>query len=167
MTTTPSPLLLIAFLFELRDLDLDRECLDDLAGGGRDSGCADDRRNRGEDTTDPLRVDSNLACRIEVQQNETGGASTAASAAIRTSIRVSTSRLAIESAVMRASRSRTGASFVDSVMVLPFVQRCPQNSPSYDPIPEAQPAASPRSSESDKTGAVAPPTLTRSANHLI
>ena len=68
MTTTPPPLHLIAFLFELRDLDLHRECLHDLAGGGRDSGCSDNRRNGGEDTTDPLGVDSNLACRVEVQQ---------------------------------------------------------------------------------------------------
>jgi hypothetical protein len=54
---------------------------------------------------------------------ETGGASTAASAAMRTSASVSTSRLdaAIESAVMLLSRSRTGASLVNSDIVLPFV----------------------------------------------
>src|SRR6266496_4711735 len=52
---------------------------------------------------------------------ETGGASTATSAAIRTSINVSASRLdaSIESAVMLARRSRTGVSMVCSGMGSP------------------------------------------------
>ena len=51
---------------------------------------------------------------------ETGGASTAASAAMRTSISVSGSRsdAASDSAVMLASKSRTGVSVVVSAMWL-------------------------------------------------
>ena len=53
---------------------------------------------------------------------ETVGASTATSAAMRTSISVSGSRLdaSSDSAVMLASRSRTGVSVVDSAMVSSF-----------------------------------------------
>ena len=56
---------------------------------------------------------------------ETGGASTATSAAMRTSMSVCSSRFVAssEDAVMSFSRSRSGAPFVDWAMVRPFVQR--------------------------------------------
>ena len=66
--TAPGGGLLLALRLEVCDLDRDVEGIDDLACRGRDSGCADDRCDRGKHTADLLGVDSDLACRFEVQQ---------------------------------------------------------------------------------------------------
>jgi hypothetical protein len=67
---------------------------------------------------------------LRLRRYETDGASTATSAAMRTSNSVSGSRLdaSSESAVMLARRSRTGVSLVESAMVVvPFVRGCSQD----------------------------------------
>ena len=114
------------FVLELGDLDLERDRLDDVARRGRDAGGADDRSDRGEDAADLLGVDSGRPAAPRFSAYETGGASTAASAAMRTSMSVSGSRpeASIESAVMLASRSRTGVSVVESAMVPSFRCSC-------------------------------------------
>ena len=111
-----------AVIVEIRDLYLDGERLDDVAGRGRDPGRADDRRDRGEDAADPLGIEAASAAASRFITYEIGGASTAASAAMRTSMSRSGSRFeaATESAVMLASRSRTGASPVESGIGAPF-----------------------------------------------
>ncbi len=111
------------FVLELGDLDRDLERRGDRDRRGRDAGSADDRCDRGEDAADLLGVDARLApAARRLSRYEAGGASTATSAAMRTSISASGSRLeaSTESAVMLASRSRTGVSVVGSAMVLSF-----------------------------------------------
>ena len=105
-------LLPLASLGDLGDLEVDLERLDDLPGRGRDPRCTDDRGDRGKDTADPSASMPTSPAAPRFIRYETGGASTATSAAMRTSMSVSRSRLdaAIEAAVIPARRSRTGVS---------------------------------------------------------
>jgi hypothetical protein len=129
-------------LGDLRDLEFDRQRLDDLPGRGRDARGADNRGNaaRTPRTRSASRPTSPATSRFI--RYETGDASTATSAAMRTSMSVSGSRLdaAIEAAVIPASRSRTGVSstgvsLVGAAMMLLFVRRS-----SSEPFVRSHPA---------------------------
>src|SRR6476469_10501567 len=52
---------------QLGDLDFDGERFDDLCGGRRDTCGTDDRCYRGEYTADPVAVDAEIRCGLEVQ----------------------------------------------------------------------------------------------------
>ena len=111
---------LLVLLVELRELDLDASALTMLPAADA---------TRAVPTIGAIAARTPRTCSASIPTSlaasrfsmyETGGASTATSAAMRTSISVSGSRFdaAIDSAVMLASRSRTGVSVVDSAMVL-------------------------------------------------
>ena len=93
----------------------------DVAGCRRDAGRPDDRGDCRKNAPNLLGVDLEDACSRQIEGIRAGGASTAMSAAMRTSINVSASRLdaSIEAAVIPATRSRTGVSVVPA-MGAPF-----------------------------------------------
>ena len=114
----PLPLLLV----ELRDLDRDLESVDDLDRRGRDSRGADDRCDRGKHAADLLGVEPSSPAgevqqvrdRRRVDRDKRGDANERERSASRLEPRAT-------SAVMLASRSRTGVSLVDSVIGAPPV----------------------------------------------
>src|SRR4029079_18316837 len=59
--------LCVGLRFELCDLELERQRPHDLARRRRDPGGADDRRDRREDTPDPVRIDLEVTRSLEVE----------------------------------------------------------------------------------------------------
>ena len=107
-----------------RELEFDRELgepegANDLARRRRHARGSDDRRDRQEHVSDLLHVDVRLLRAPRFSRYEAGGASTATSAAMRTSISDRGSRFdaSIEAAVMVVSRSMTGVSEVPWLIV--------------------------------------------------
>ena len=111
---------LVALGVELGDLEREAECAHDVARRGRHARRADDRCDRRHDPAQIVDVEVEVPRRPRFMRYDAGGASTATSAAIRTSISFSASRLdaSSESNVMLCSRSRTGVSVVSAMRVL-------------------------------------------------
>ena len=138
-------------LLELGELQHAHE----VAGCRRDAGRPDDRGDCRKNPANLLGVDLEVACSRQIEGIRDWGASTAISAAMRTSINVSASRLdaSIEAAVISVIRSRTGVSVV-SAMGAPFGRfgrgRRPRPLEPFQRDPYSTPRASFPSSRSDE-----------------